>query len=141
MEESPCPQQGNLSRNPAMSERTANKIKDPFQRESLAKRLVQRNLCSVRLSNLPKRYNYSVLLELVPDMVACRVFYDPVFRRPKNHAYIELSSNESAIKCVDEVNNKEFHGKRLNASVGGDLSESVGKVVQAIYAARRLYSL
>ncbi|VDK32415.1 unnamed protein product [Taenia asiatica] len=81
-----------------MSKRIANRIKDPIQRESLAKRLAQRNMCSVRLSNLPKRYNYSVLLELVPDMVACRMLYDPVFRRPKSRAYVEFSSNESALK-------------------------------------------
>ncbi|KAL5962295.1 EKC/KEOPS complex subunit Tprkb [Taenia solium] len=127
MEDPPCTHQRSLSENPGMSKRIANKIKDPIQRESLARRLAQRNMCSVRLSNLPRRYNYSVLLELVPDMVACRMLYDPVFRRPKSRAYVEFSSNESALNCVDKVNNREFQGKRLSASVGGDLSESVAR--------------
>ncbi|VDM35327.1 unnamed protein product [Hydatigera taeniaeformis] len=96
-----------------MSGQATNTIRDPIQRESLAKRLAQRNLCSVRLSNLPKRYNYPFLLELVPDMVACRMFYDPIFRRPRDHAYIEFSSSECALKCVDRVNNKEVLGKSV----------------------------
>nr|CDS15656.1 nucleolin [Echinococcus granulosus] len=127
-----------LSGNPRASERVNDKIRDPIQRESLAKRLVLRNMCSVKLSNLPKRYNYSALLELVPDMVACRVFYDPISRKPKNYVYVELSSNEIALKCVNKVNNKEFQGKRLNASVGGGLSECVDDYIPC---SLRLYNL
>ncbi|EUB64816.1 hypothetical protein EGR_00085 [Echinococcus granulosus] len=74
-------------------------------------------MCSVKLSNLPKRYNYSALLELVPDMVACRVFYDPISRKPKNYVYVELSSNEIALKCVNKVNNKEFQVEEAIAAV------------------------
>ncbi|MTV29296.1 RNA-binding protein, partial [Nitriliruptoraceae bacterium ZYF776] len=64
--------------------------------------------------------------------------YDPVFRRLKNHAYVEFSSNENARKCVDRVNDMEFQGKRLNASVGGDLSESVDDYIPCSV---RLYNL
>ncbi|VDO07987.1 unnamed protein product [Rodentolepis nana] len=99
-------------------------IMDPIQKENVERKLSLRNMCSVKLTNMPKRYNYTALVELVPDMTACRILYDSVSRRPKNHCYIEFSSNEAAIKCAQKLNNAEFLGKKIQASTGADLSES-----------------
>lgn len=100
---------------------------DPIQRESIERKLSLRNMCSVKLANMPRRYNYTAIVELAPDMTACRILYDSVSRRPKNHCYLEFPSNEAAIKCVTKLNNTEFLGKKIQASIGADLSESAGK--------------
>ena len=110
----------------SMSENSNTTVNDPILRESIAKRLALRNMCSVKVTNLPKRYSYSDLLEIAPDMAACRVYYDPISRKPKNHVYMEFASNEIALKCVNKINNSTFQTKTLSASLGGDLSESVG---------------
>uniref|UniRef100_A0A5K3FYX7 RRM domain-containing protein n=1 Tax=Mesocestoides corti TaxID=53468 RepID=A0A5K3FYX7_MESCO len=98
---------------------------DPAVRDSIAKRLLIRNMCSVKVENLPKHYNYSTILELAPEMSSCRILYDPVSRRPKRFAFIEFPSKDIASKCLIRLNNKNFGGKLLNVSLGGELSESV----------------
>lgn len=103
------------------------KVVDPIQREAISKRLVMRNMCSVKLMNLPKSYNYAKLLEISPDMQACRIYSDPISRKPRNHAYLEFSSNEGALQAVAKLNGLEFQGKSLYACMGGDLSENVGR--------------
>ncbi|VUZ39618.1 unnamed protein product [Hymenolepis diminuta] len=102
---------------------------DPIQRESIERKLSLRNMCSVKLTNMPKRYNYTAVVELAPDMTACRILYDSVSRRPKNHCYLEFPSNEVAIKCVTKLNNTEFLGKKIQASIGADLSENAGDYI------------
>ncbi|VDD77886.1 unnamed protein product [Mesocestoides corti] len=102
---------------------------DPAVRDSIAKRLLIRNMCSVKVENLPKHYNYSTILELAPEMSSCRILYDPVSRRPKRFAFIEFPSKDIASKCLIRLNNKNFGGKLLNVSLGGELSESVGELL------------
>lgn len=112
-----------------MSEKVSNPIMDPIQRETIERKLALRNLCSVKLTKMPKRYNYIALLEIAPDMTACRILYDSVSKRPKNFCYLEFPSNEAALKCVSKLNNMEFLGKTIQASTGADLSESAGKYI------------
>ena len=111
-------------------------IKDPIHRESMARRIAMRNICSVKITNLPNKCGYSDLLELVPDMVACRVYCDPVSRKSSSRAYIEFSSNEDALKCVNKLRNSIFQTKPLDVSIGGDLSESVGELPSFVYTLR-----
>lgn len=107
-------------------------IMDPVQRVLIEKKLSLKNMRSVKLTNMPKRYNYSGLVELAPEMTACRILYDSVSRRPKNYCYLEFSSNEVALQCINKLNGAEFRGKKLNASIGADLSESAGTLTSLL---------
>lgn len=100
---------------------------DPVLCESVVKRLVTRNMCSIKVSELPKRYTYADLVELSPEMCACRIPHDSVSRKPKRFAFIEFSSEDLASECLRCLRSKEYKGKTLQVSAGGGLSENIGK--------------
>ncbi len=110
----------------ATTEPADNSVKDPVLKESIEKRLVLRNMCSLKVANLPKHFNYATIVELAPDMAACRMQFDPVSRKPKGHVYIEFTSKDVASKYLPRLSGKDYNGKKLSVTSGGDLSESVG---------------
>lgn len=110
---------------------------DPILRDSIYKRLVLRNTCSLKIGNLPKIYNYATIMEIAPDMTACRLQYIKVSRKPAKIAFIEFPSKELVMKNQTRLNGMTYSGKKLSATLGGDLSEIVGKNIEIIISSSR----
>ncbi|VDL92526.1 unnamed protein product [Schistocephalus solidus] len=96
---------------------------DPLIRDTLCEMLTMRNLCTIKLEGLPKGYNYLSLLELAPDMVACRIPHIAICHRPARTAFLEFSSHESALSNQHDYNVLEVRVSNLHKKTGkGELT-------------------
>uniref|UniRef100_A0A0V0J394 Nucleolin n=2 Tax=Schistocephalus solidus TaxID=70667 RepID=A0A0V0J394_SCHSO len=96
---------------------------DPLIRDTLCEMLTMRNLCTIKLEGLPKGYNYLSLLELAPDMVACRIPHIAICHRPARTAFLEFSSHESALSNQRRLEGMSYNGRTLKATLGKFISE------------------
>ena len=100
-------------------------VQDPQMQAALEQRITHRWKCTVRVRPVPPKCSESMLHEVCPEMIACRIPWNTIKHRSKGVAFLEFSNEDAARRWEQAAGNITLGNRNLKADRRGISGEEL----------------